>query len=368
MQNQRFLLTVAALALATSGLAAPRHVVKHKAPQRTAKPAAARDTDNANSEVGGTLQYKVQPGDSLRSIAYNYFANSRDKAAYDAVWKLNHIQNPNKLTVGSTLFIPRAYLGVVPARALVAAFRGEVTYNNGRPVKVNTVLTEGARIETGANSSVSLTLEDGSTISLPSQSAFVLEKLRLVLISGELEHVFRLDKGRSQFVVSPARGPAGRFQVKTPVSVSAVRGTEFRVEVEEGGASSINAVLKDNVAVSAKAGGELDLKEGFGAKTDTKGVGKPIKLLPFPEVQLPVYHHPDGSLTFIIRPIDGAARYRLQIASDLTFQDVREEKVNDKPTFSIPTAPVGNYYVKVTAIDPQGIEGLQHIYPFAYSK
>lgn len=367
VKNHRFLFSVAAFALATSGVAAPHRATKRAVPQRPAKPAPARD-DTANSEVGGTLQYKVQPGDTLRSIAYNYFANSRDKAAYDAVWKLNHIQNPAKLTVGSTLFIPRAYLGVVPARALVAAFRGEVTYDNGRPVKVNTVLTEGSRIQTGANSSVSLTLEDGSTISLPSQSAFVLEKLRLVLISGELEHVFRLDKGRSQFVVSPARGPAGRFQVKTPVSVSAVRGTEFRVEVEEGGAASINEVLKDNVAVSGKVGADLDLKEGFGAKTDNKGVGKPVKLLPYPEVQLPVYHHPDGSLTFIIRPIEGAAKYRLQIASDLTFQDVREETVNDKPTFSVKTAPVGNYYVKVTAIDPQGIEGLQHIYPFAYSK
>ena len=366
MKQQRiFLYSVAAFALAASGHTATRHAAKH-APVATKRPGL--EATSANAEVGGTLQYKVQPGDSLRTIAYNYFVNSRDKVAYNAVWKLNHLQNPDRLTVGSTLFIPRQYLSVVPARALVAAFRGTVTYGDNHPVKVNTVLTEGARIETGPNSSVSLTLEDGSLIALPSQSSFILEKLRLVLISGELEHVFRLDKGRSEFTVSPTRGPAGRFQVKTPVSVSAVRGTEFRVEVEEGGASSINAVLKDDVEVTGKVGAALDLKEGFGAKTDNKGVGKPIKLLPYPEVQLPVYHHPDGSLSFVIRPIDGAAKYRLQIASDLTFTDVREEKVSDKPLFSIPTAPIGNYYVKVTAIDPQGIEGLQHIYPFAYSK
>jgi hypothetical protein len=363
VKNQRLLqYSVAVLALATPALAAPAKRAKQPAAH------AVPVEKTANSEIGGTLQYKVQPGDTLRSIVYNYFANSHDKAVYDDVWKLNHIQNPNRLTVGSTLFIPRAYLSVVPARALLTAFRGEVTLDKGRPAKINTVLTEGAHIATGANSSVSLTLEDGSTISLPSQSNFVLEKLRLVLISGELEHVFRLDKGRSEFTVSPSRGPAGRFQVKTPVSVSAVRGTEFRVEVEEGGTSSINEVLKDDVAVTGKTGADLDLREGFGAKADVKGVGKPVKLLGYPEVLLPIYHHPNGSLTFNIRPIDGAVKYRLQIASDLTFQDVRDEVVSDKPVFSVPTAPVGNYYVKVTAIDPQGIEGLQHIYPFAYNK
>jgi len=324
--------------------------------------------DTSVSTVG-SYQYKIQPGDTLKSIVYDYFVTSRDKTPYNTVWKLNHIQDPNKLKVGSTIFIPRKYLNIVPARALIAAYRGTVTINDTRPAKVNSILTEGARIATGANSSVSLTLEDGSTISLPSQSKFVLERLRLVLISGELEHVFRLDAGRSQFVVSPARGPVGKFEVRTPVSVSAVRGTEFRVEVDESGTSAINEVLKDNVAVSGKvAGADLDLKEGFGAKADAKGVGKPVKLLPFPEVILPVYHHPDGSLTFNIKPVDGAERYRMQIASDLTFQDVREEASADKPTFSFPTAPIGNYYVKITAIDAQGIEGLQHIYPFAYSK
>lgn len=323
----------------------------------------------AKTEIGdtGTYQYKVQAGDTLRRIAADYFVNPRDQSGYRAVWAINHVQDPNHLAVGSTLTIPRRLLIVVPARAQIAAFHGTVTVGPDRPAKVGMVVTEGARIQTGANSSVSFTLEDGSAVTLPSQSIFSLERMRLVLISGELQHVFRLDAGRSQFVVSPARGPAARFEVKTPVSVSAVRGTEFRIAVEDGGRASLAEVLKDNVLTTGSTGGVM-INEGYGAKADEKGVGQPVKLLAFPEVILPVYHNADGSLTFNVKPIEGAVRYHLQIASDLAFQDVREEGVSPKPTFGFPKSPVGNYYVRVTAIDAQGLEGRQHIYPFEYHR
>lgn len=357
MKNPKFRLAagIAAIALMLP-FASPADARRRNAHTVTAMPVPE----------GGSYQYQVRAGDTLRKIADDYFANPRDATGYRTVWSINHVQDPNRLKVGSTLAIPRKFLLVTPARALVAAFRGTVSLGPNRPAKIRAVVTEGARIETGADSSISFTLEDGSAITLPSRSIFVLERLRLVLISGELQHVFRLEAGRSQFVVAPARGPASSFQVKTPVSVSAVRGTEFRIAVEDDGHTSIAEVLKDNVEITGKASSTLNLVEGFGAKADEKGVGKPVKLLPYPEVVLPVYHHPNGSLLFNIKQVEGATRYRLQIAADLAFQDVREEGLSDKPTFNIPTAPVGNYYVRVTAIDGQGIEGLQHIYPFEY--
>lgn len=317
--------------------------------------------------VKGNYNYQVQPGDTLKKLIYDYFANPNDKVAYNAIQKLNHLRG-DALTPGSSIAIPRSLLMHVPARAVVAAYRGTVTLGGTRPTKVNSVVSEGARIETGPDSSVSFLLEDGSLITLPSQSVFVLEKLRLVLLSGELEHIFRLEKGRSQFTVSPAKGPESRFQVKTPVSVSAVRGTEFRIAVDDSGKAALAEVLKDNVEVSGPVGtgANVMVDEGFGNKTTPTGAGQPVKLLPFPEVILPIYHNADGTLTFNIKTVEGAVRYRLQIASDLGFQDVRDEVVNDKPFFGVQKTPMGSYYVKITAIDANGIEGQQHIYPFEY--
>jgi hypothetical protein len=340
-----------ALAVASAALAAP-------APLANAAAAS------------GNYTYRVQSGESARKLASDYFVNRNDKAAYAALLKLNHLSS-DRLTAGSTIQIPRRFLNRVPARAVVAAYRGTVSLGSTRPIKINSVVTEGARIETGPDSSVSFLLEDGSLITLPSQSVFVLERLRLVLLSGELEHVFRLEKGRSQFTVTPSRGPESRFQVRTPVSVSAVRGTEFRIEVDQGGASALAEVLKDNVEVTGAtptASGGVMVNEGFGNKSTSKGVGQPVKLLPFPQVKLPLFHNADGTVTINITPIDGAVRYRLQVANDLTFQDIREEVDNDKPFFGLRKTPMGSYFLKITAVDANGLEGMQHIYPFEYHR
>ncbi len=352
----RLVAGVAAGALLLSGLSAAPVRPRARGSVRTVAP---------SNDLSGTSTYEVQPGDSLRKLFNNYFLNRGDQAAYREVWKTNHIVNPDHLTPGSKLVIPRKYLNLVPARAVVAAFRGDVTIGS-RPAKINAVATEGTRVVTGPNSAVSLMLEDGSLISLPSQSAFVLDRLRLVLLTGELEHVFRLEAGRSEFVVTPARGPASRFQVKTPVAVSAVRGTEFRVAVEDNGAASLAEVLKDNVDVMpvSGSGGTQRVPEGFGAKASKEGVGKPVKLLAYPPVQLPLVQNADKSLTFNLKAIENATRYHLQIASDVTFRDIRDEVFADKPSLTVLKTPVGSYYVRVSAIDAQGFEGIAHIYPF----
>ncbi len=328
----------------------------------TAAPAVvARIPFEAAPDQGNYL-YKVQRGDTMKAIASRYLLRPSDLGVLLA---LNKVPNANKLTPGSTVVIPRKLLMVVPARAVLAAFRGTVTLGNDRPAKIGAVVSEGARIETGPNSSASFTLEDRSTVTLPSQSVVRIDRLRLVLISGELQQVFRLDDGKSQYAVSPMKGPASKFEVRTPVSVSAVRGTEFRIGFDQTAASAVAEVVKDSVAVNA-AGAQILVPQGFGARSSKTSAGTPVKLLPPPQVQLPIFHRPDGSLTFNIAPLDKAVRYKLQIAADQAFQDVTNEGVNDKPSISFPTSPIGTFYVRVTAIDANGLEGMPHVYPFVY--
>ena len=327
-----------------------------------ASPPAPRIPFEAAPDQGNYL-YKVQRGDTMRSIATRYLLYSKDLAV---LLNMNKVPDANRLVVGSMITIPRKMLVVVPARGVVAAFRGTVNLGPDRPARVGSVVTEGARIETGPNSSASVTLEDGSTVTLPSQSIVRIDRLRLVLITGELQQVFRLDDGKSQYAVAPNRGPASKFEVRTPVSVSAVRGTEFRIGFDPSATSAVAEVVKDSVSVSG-AGAQILVPQGFGAKSSATSVGKPIKLLPPPQVQLPIYHRPDGSLVFNIAPLNNAVRYKLQISVDQAFQDVKNEGVNDKPVIIFPSSPVGTFYVRLTAVDADGLEGLPHVYPFVYN-
>ncbi|NIJ06862.1 ferric-dicitrate binding protein FerR (iron transport regulator) [Sphingomonas vulcanisoli] len=311
----------------------------------------------------GNYLYKVQRGDTMKSIANRYLLHSKDLGI---LLNLNRVPDANRLVLGSTVTIPRKLLMVVPARAVLAAYRGTVTLGGDKPAKVGSVVVEGARIETGPNSSASFTLEDGSTVTLPSQSVIRIDRLRLVLASGEMQQIFRLDDGKSQYAVAPNRGPASKFEVRTPVSVSAVRGTEFRIGFAKTDASAVAEVVKDSVAVSA-AGAQILVPQGFGAKSSALSVGTPIKLLPPPQVVLPIYHRPDGSLVFNIAPLEKAVRYKLQIASDQGFQDLKNEGVNEKPSIVFASSPVGAFFVRVTAYDANGLEGLPHVYPFVYN-
>ena len=97
------------------------------------RPAAVRIPFEAAPDQGNYI-YKVQRGDTMRSIATRYLLHSSDLGALLA---LNHVPNANRLAVGSTVTIPRKLLMVVPARGVIAAFRGSVSLGPDRPAKVD---------------------------------------------------------------------------------------------------------------------------------------------------------------------------------------------------------------------------------------
>jgi len=309
--------------------------------------------------AGPMFRYVTRPGDNLYTLADAYLIRLQD---YRIVQRLNHVRNPYRLPIGRMLSIPRALLRTVPLTGRVVAFRGDAIAD-GRPVRIGTRIGEGGRIQTGANAFLTMALDDGSKISIPSQTQISVERLQRVLISGELERLFRLEAGRTETEVTPRRNPTDRFEIRTPLSVAAVRGTHFRVAVSDDGKAATAGVIHGQVAVTSKES-EIRLEPGQGARTTAAGTEPTVPLLPEPSLLRPGRLQADSDLSFAIADVTGAAQYRFQIATDAGFMDLVEETTGTTAAATLPAVPNGNYFVRATAIDANGIEGLPHIYSF----
>jgi hypothetical protein len=315
-------------------------------------PARAIDSDPP-------VSYTVRNGDNLYNLALHYMRRLDD---YRVVQRLNRVRDPYRVLVARTLLIPRSLLKSDPLEAKVIAFRGSTSIND-RPGALGMTLGEGGRIRTGANAFLSIALADGSTITLPSQSVIRIERLRRLRLTGEMERLFRLEDGRSQTEVTPRTNDRDRFEIRTPVSVAAVRGTDFRVAVLDGGKAATTEVLGGHVGL-ASAGAETLLDPGLGARVTPEGTTGPIKLLPPPDITDPARTQSEPELVFRLASLEHAEHYRVQIAKDAGFLDIVEEVLVDRPEASLPSVPNGDWFVRVTGIDANELEGLPRVVSF----
>jgi len=305
------------------------------------------------------VSYTVRTGDNLYDLAQHYMRRLGD---YRIVQKLNRVRDPRRLPIARTLLIPRVLLKSDPLEAKVIAFRGSTSIND-KPVALGMTLGEGGRIRTGANAFLSIALADGSTITLPSQSTIRIERLRRFRLTGEMERLFRLDDGRSQTEVTPRTNGRDRFEIRTPISVAAVRGTDFRVAVLEGGKAATTEVLDGHVGL-AGGSAQATLEPGLGARVTAQGTTGPIKLLSPPDILDPERTQSDSELVFRLAPLEHAEHYRVQIAKDAGFLDIVEEALVDRPEANLPSVPNGDWFVRVTGIDANQLEGLPRVVSF----
>jgi hypothetical protein len=319
-----------------------------------AAPALAQAPQPYAATSAAPFQYRTRPGDTLPKIAAAYLTSPE---AAGQVQQLNGIANPMRLAAGTALAIPAALLRTEELSAKVVAFRGDVTVGRQGQARVGMVVGEGIRIATGANSSVAFLLTDGTAVTLPSLSTVRIVRLRKVLISNRVQRVLALEAGRSESQVTPSKDGSTSFEIRTPVSVAAVRGTDFRVSYADDQKAATAEVLKGAVGVDGQDGG-IGLDAGFGARSDHLSTGKPIALLPAPEILSPVGHQRDGTLVFSFQKMEEALAYRLVLAADADFRDLRSEVTSKTPKAIVPPLPNGTYYIRATAIDVHGLEGL----------
>jgi hypothetical protein len=337
-------------------------------PALAAPPSKARPAVAKSAPGEPPVNYVVQRGDTLIGLGQAYLRKPGD---YRRVQTANQISRPKTLPVGKTLTIDPNLLKTTPIDARLSAFSGKVEVEtNGQrvPARAGMTIQEGQRIITGPGAFATFELEDASRVTLPSNTTVRVERLRTVTLTNAPQRVFRLDEGRSTIQATPNANPNARFEVRTPVSISAVRGTEFRVGSAkgEGGDKAQTEVIKGGVGVGlgeASPSG-APVPAGFGVTATPAGVSLPVALLPAPKLGDGGQNQGDRTVHFAVQPVTGAVAYRLQLSRDAGFVDLFAETTQDQPAVDFGPLDNGTYFIRLTALDAGGLEGLPADYSF----
>ena len=306
--------------------------------------------------LGEDFIHYVQAGDTLSELAEHYTGRVDN---WPPLQSLNHVAEPTRMPVALALRIPLALIPEQPDTARIVHLQGEAQVD-GQTARVGQEVAEGARLRTGAASFITLTLSDDSELTVPPGSEVAAERLRRFRNVPLIDSVFRIATGAIDTRVAPKGRGVGRFEVRTPVAVTGVRGTRFRVQSTPAGSAS--QVLEGRVRLQPHAPGEaaagpLTVAAGYGAMVSGDGSVAPMRpLLPAPQLSDP--ERADGGWRVAFAPVPGAVHYTLSVSTDADALRVVSSRRVDRPQearFTLPGA--GIYYVTVHGVDAQGFGG-----------
>jgi hypothetical protein len=175
----------------------------------------------------------AEPGRIIFSNAISLFHIFRRRG------RLQSHPIPLRLTLVTLLFLlaaigAQAQGGFVRAR--VRSFKGAARITAGPSVfapKINQLLEPGDKIETGQNGRVVISLNDGgSQITVLPNSNVALKNFRDAQTARELLDIF---VGRVIVKIHHIGGKPNPYRLNSPAASIAVRGTEFIVDVQQGG-------------------------------------------------------------------------------------------------------------------------------------
>lgn len=327
------------------------------------------------------VSYVTHDGDTLYEIAGRYLRDSGDWAMLS---RLNHVPAPRRMPAGITLRLPADRLRQDPESARVIATSGPAEHAFGKnpytPLTTGTTLGEGDRIRTGHNGFVTLELPDGSHVTVSQDGLLDIGTLRRTVLTGAGDRVLDLQRGEVESQVTHATKKDDRFQIRSPSVVAGVRGTRFKVaydgdarttavEVLDGAVGVDPAAVDGHVSapppgVPLQASAQL-VKARFGSVTRAGGaIGGPVELLAAPALTEPAKVQDGKTVAFDLIPAERAVAYRVQIARDADQLDlIRDLRVN-VPHADFGDLADGTYFVRIAAIDANGLEGLPQVYAF----
>jgi hypothetical protein len=325
-----------------------------------AAPAVSANAVSADP-AARVVRYIVQPGDTIEGFAKKYLLSRR---AIDDTLALSHIPALRKLAVGETLVIPVSALRWTPVNGRVKAFRGQIAVG-GKPAVAGSVIRDGAIVTTAADSFVALEFPDGSMATMPSNSAVRIVSLRRYILTGDVDRRFLIQRGQSEWQVTPATHRGDRFEVRTPVALAAVRGTRFRVTYDGDTSRSGSGVVKGEVAFQTDATPQpTALPIGFGAVTDRAGAVDKRVLLVAPELSGRYAIQKRATVGFTAAPVAGAVKYLFEVGRDAALLDSVSNTIAATPEATLPPLADGAYFLRVSAVDAVGLQGFSRTYGF----
>jgi len=302
------------------------------------------------------VPHVVRAGENPWSISAQLL---RSMAFWPRLVQYNRIADPLRIAPGTVLRIPEAWLARRAAAARVIGLEGEVTMTDaaGRPVRLapGDLVPEGARLVTGALDSLSLGLIDGSRVLIKSGSDIRLESNAEDVRGKRRSILFDLRRGAVENDVEKRSSSGGRFEIRTPAAVAAVRGTRFRIAAQDGQTSA--EVIDGGVDLHNAQGG-VELQAGFASRVAEQSAPQPARpLLPPPDLGGLPARIERVPMDLGIAPLAGASAYRTQIGSDEQMAALLFDQTSPLPVARVRDLPDGEYVLRVRGVDADGLEG-----------
>lgn len=305
-----------------------------------------------------TLVYTVKQADTLYGLSRDYLTTPD---AWRQLQAANRVRIPQRMPVGYRLNIPRRLLKFTPVAMRIQTFSGPVTVS-GAEARKGLELAEGTLVTTGPNGFVVISGADGSRVALPSNTRVRIGQARRYLLVQATDIELNVERGKAE-IQAAKQAPDSRFRVRTPVAVTAVRGTVFRAGYSEEAAASASETIEGEVAVASSTAA-LALPAGFGAAARADGALAKEALLPAPALIDSAKVQTELRAAFDFAPVALARAYRVQVSRDAGFLDVISQAEAATPHAEFEGLKNGTYFVRAAAKSAAGLQGLEEAWSF----
>ncbi|MEE4135666.1 MAG: FecR domain-containing protein [Desulforhopalus sp.] len=300
----------------------------------------------------------VQKGANLIQITKKYCTPEghwRDLA------RLNKLEKPYRIFPGQTINIPLSLLQTEGLSARVAALSGGVFVLNGeelQSVSKGDLIYPGQTLVTDEDGFAQLVFPYHKYTRVSGGARFAITYL-VRLVDDSLQAEFFLERGRVVHSIRQQLRPSESFRTKTLVSVTGVRGTEFRLKMADAAGNIVETVTGK---VSVAAGGRtLAVTAGEGTRVLPGQTPEKPRRLPQPPLVEPV-EDLYRSLPVVIptaRQAESVNSLRLTITDDIEGTKPRiETMVKAGAPFVLPLLADGTYYGVITAVDMENFESM----------
>lgn len=299
----------------------------------------------------------VKPGTNLIHLARDYCFT---RNAWKEIASVNNLGPPYIILKNTTIQVPKSLLITEPLTATVASVHGDVLLENRdgttRKLQKNDQVHPGQSITAGEDGHAHLLFPDQKYTRIEPTTKLTLTYL-FRLTDGSIKSEFFVDKGRILHSIKQKLRQNETFRTRTPVSLTGIRGTEFRVKMYA--ATNLVETLAGEVRVDA-AGSKLVLPPGQGTSV-TQGAApappRPLPSVPASPILEPVYRLLPISIA--APEHDSAVKLLLRISTDQQGRQILQEQTTAPGTsFAITDLEDGSYSAFLTAIDEKQFESL----------
>lgn len=328
---------------------------------------------------GAERLHRIAPGDTLIALARTHLDPGH---GWRALQRLNGVADPRRLQPGRMLRLPLAWLKAEPAFAEALHVRGEVTFERAgagpQAVQAGAQLQMGDLLRAGPDSSLTLRFADGARLLLRPDSTLRLARLLQRPGAGVADTGLRLDQGSADSRVppmaagpaptSPTPGPAAgsvprRYEITTPTLHLGVRGTEFRTRVDANSATHVEVIEGQVAAGGGRAAQRLAAGQGAVAAPGAHGLA-PSALASPPDLSSVAARVERVPLRLAWAARAGVTAWRAQVVDPAQPDRLLLDGRFDGPAARWPDLPDGPYELRVRAVGPTGLEGLDARHAF----